>query len=30
VRWVTFDEIADDFARRNPRGGAGGQSGPAG
>jgi peptidoglycan/xylan/chitin deacetylase (PgdA/CDA1 family) len=21
VRWVTFDEIADDFARRNPRGG---------
>jgi len=21
VRWVTFDEIADDFARRSPRGG---------
>ena len=21
VRWVTFDEIADDFVRRNPRGG---------
>jgi peptidoglycan/xylan/chitin deacetylase (PgdA/CDA1 family) len=20
VRWLTFDEIADDFARRNPRG----------
>lgn len=19
VRWVTFDEIADDFAKRNPR-----------
>jgi hypothetical protein len=27
---VTFDEIADDFARRNPRGGAGGRSGRAG
>jgi peptidoglycan-N-acetylglucosamine deacetylase len=23
VRWVTFDEIANDFARRNPRGGKG-------
>jgi hypothetical protein len=21
VRWVTFGEIADDFARRSPRGG---------
>jgi peptidoglycan/xylan/chitin deacetylase (PgdA/CDA1 family) len=21
VRWATFDEIADDFARRSPRGG---------
>jgi hypothetical protein len=20
VRWATFDEIADDFARRQPRG----------
>jgi hypothetical protein len=19
IRWSTFDEIADDFARRNPR-----------
>ena len=19
VRWMTFDEIADDFAKRNPR-----------
>jgi hypothetical protein len=22
IRWATFDEIADDFAKRNPRGNA--------